>query len=415
MNNLQLKQVPITRTGMLIRKPVADVFGAFVDPEITTKFWFTKSSGWLEAGKQVRWDWEMYGISVPVTVKTIEPNKRIVVEWPGYSGHTTVEWVFAPQKDGTTFVSITEAGFSGDGDELVKQVTDSTQGFSLVLAGLKAFLEHNVRLNLVADRYPKGIEEHKPAEKTSWEMFFDGHAPVYDENEFTKNTVREVDFLLEELGLAPGCSILDVGCGTGRHSIELSKRGYAVTGLDLSSEMLARAASAAKTADVHVEWIHSDAAKFSFPQKFDAAICLCEGAFGLLGPGDDPIDQPLSILRNISRSLKPQAKVVFTVLNGAAMLRRYQNKDVAEGRFDPLTIVESSEHPPREGMPAVAVRERGFVPTELMLLFRMAGMSVVNMWGGTAGNWGRRTLDLDEVEIMIVARKTAEAEAAEHH
>jgi len=71
-----------------------------------------------------------------------------------------VEWVFSPQKDGTRFVGITEAGFTGAGDELVKRVTDSTQGFSLVLAGLKALLEHNVRLNLVPDRYPKGIEEH---------------------------------------------------------------------------------------------------------------------------------------------------------------------------------------------------------------------------------------------------------------
>ena len=160
MDNLQLKQVPITKTGMLVRKPVADVFEAFVNPDITTKFWFTKGSGRLEVRKQVQWDWEMYDISVAVTAKTIEPNKRIVIEWPGYSGPTTVEWMFEPQKDGTTFVSITEAGFTGDGDELVKQVTASTQGFTLVLAGLKALLEHNVRLNLVADRYPKGIEEH---------------------------------------------------------------------------------------------------------------------------------------------------------------------------------------------------------------------------------------------------------------
>jgi uncharacterized protein YndB with AHSA1/START domain len=160
MDNLRLKQVPITKTGMLIRKPVADVFEAFINPEITTKFWFTKSSGRLEAGKQVQWAWEMYDVSAPVTAKAIEPNKRILIEWPGYSGPTTVEWIFAPQKVGTTFVSITEAGFTGDGDELVKQVTDSTQGFTLVLAGLKALLEHNVRLNLVADRYPKGIEEH---------------------------------------------------------------------------------------------------------------------------------------------------------------------------------------------------------------------------------------------------------------
>jgi uncharacterized protein YndB with AHSA1/START domain len=160
MDNLQLKQVPIAKTGMLIHKPVADVFEAFINPDITTKFWFTKSSGRLEAGKQVHWDWEMYGISIPVTAKVIEANKRIVIEWPGYGSPTTVEWIFAPQEDGTTFVSITNAGFTGDGDALVKQATDSTQGFSLVLAGLKALLEHNVRLNLVADRFPKGIEEH---------------------------------------------------------------------------------------------------------------------------------------------------------------------------------------------------------------------------------------------------------------
>jgi len=160
MDNPQLKQVPVAKTGMLIRKHVSDVFEAFVNPDITTKFWFTKSSGRLEPGKQVQWEWEMYGISVPVTAKAIEPNKRIIIEWPGYRSPTTAEWTFAPQDDGTTFVRITEAGFTGDGDELVKQVTDSTQGFSLVLAGLKALLEHNVRLNLVADRYPKGIEDH---------------------------------------------------------------------------------------------------------------------------------------------------------------------------------------------------------------------------------------------------------------
>ena len=159
MNNLQLKQIPVMKTGMLIRKPAAEVFEAFVNPDVTTKFWFTKSSGKLEAGKQVQWDWEMYGISIPVRVKSVEPHKRILIEWPGQKGPTLVEWVFTPCADGT-FVRITNSGFVGDGDELVRQVTDSTQGFSLVLAGLKALLEHNVRLNLVADRYPKGIEEH---------------------------------------------------------------------------------------------------------------------------------------------------------------------------------------------------------------------------------------------------------------
>ena len=244
--------------------------------------------------------------------------------------------------------------------------------------------------------------------KTTWERFFAAHAPIYEQNVFTKNTVQEVDFLLDELHLPPGGSVLDVGCGTGRHAIEPAKRGYAVTGLDLSSGMLSRAAAAAKAENVHVEWVHSNATRFTFPGKYDAAVCLCEGAFGLLGQSDDPIDQPLSILCNVSRSLKPQAKAVFTVLNAADMLRKYQNKDVAEGRFDPLTMVESGEYSPQEGLPSVAVRERAFVPTELVLLFRIAGMSVLDIWGGTAGNWGKRPLDLDEIEIMIVACKSSE-------
>jgi cyclopropane fatty-acyl-phospholipid synthase-like methyltransferase len=89
--------------------------------------------------------------------------------------------------------------------------------------------------------------------KTTWERFFDAHAPIYDLNGFTKNTTKEVDFLIEELALPPGGSVLDVGCGTGRHSIELAKRGYAVTGLDLSTEMLARATEASKAAKLNVE------------------------------------------------------------------------------------------------------------------------------------------------------------------
>ena len=159
MHNPQLKQVPIAKTGMLIRKPVADVFDAFINPDVTTKFWFTKSSGRLEVGKQITWEWEMYGVSTQVTAKAIEPNKRILIEWESYSGPANVEWKFAPQKDGTTFISIMESGWTGNGDELVKYATDSTKGFSLVLAGLKALLEHDVRLNLVADCFPEGIKE----------------------------------------------------------------------------------------------------------------------------------------------------------------------------------------------------------------------------------------------------------------
>ena len=158
MDDLRLLKVPVAKTGMLIRRPVADVFDAFVDPAITTKFWFTRSTGRLEVGRPVEWYWDMYGVSTRVVPQTLEPNRRILVEWSGAAGPTTVEWTFTPRDDGTTFVAIANSGFVGDGDALVQQVADSTQGFAIVLAGLKALLEHDVRLNLVGDRYPPGID-----------------------------------------------------------------------------------------------------------------------------------------------------------------------------------------------------------------------------------------------------------------
>jgi uncharacterized protein YndB with AHSA1/START domain len=147
------------KAAMLIRRPVAEVFEAFVDPAITSQFWFTRGSGRLEPGKQVRWEWEMYKVSADVSVKAVEPNKRILLEWSAYGTPTTVEWIFTPRADGTTFVSITNAGFTGDADVVTGQVVSSTEGFTLVLAGAKALLEHGVRLNLVADRFPADVEE----------------------------------------------------------------------------------------------------------------------------------------------------------------------------------------------------------------------------------------------------------------
>ena len=164
MGSLQLQRAPVAKTGMLIRRPVARVFEAFVDPAVTTRFWFTKSSGRLEAGRQVTWEWEMYGASTQVAVKAVEPNKRIVIEWDGYSGRTTVEWKFAAHANDSTFVSITESGWTGSGDELVAYALESTGGFTWMLAGLKAFLEHGIELNLVADRFPKGPGEPYPDE-----------------------------------------------------------------------------------------------------------------------------------------------------------------------------------------------------------------------------------------------------------
>jgi uncharacterized protein YndB with AHSA1/START domain len=133
------------------------VFEAFVEPAITSKFWFSRGSGKLEAGKTVRWDWEMYGFSVDARVKALEPNKRILVEWSAYGMPTDIEWVFTARRDGTTFVSITNSGFGGSPQEIASNAVGSTEGFSFVLAGAKALLEHNVLLNLVPDRFPDGL------------------------------------------------------------------------------------------------------------------------------------------------------------------------------------------------------------------------------------------------------------------
>jgi uncharacterized protein YndB with AHSA1/START domain len=147
----------VAKAEMLIRSPVSTVFEAFVDPAITSKFWFSRGSAKLRTGQSVRWDWEMYGFSAEVRVKALEPNRRILVEWSAYGAPTDIEWVFTARPDGTTFVSITNSGFAGSPQEIANLAVGSTEGFSFVLAGAKALLEHGVLLNLVPDRFPDGL------------------------------------------------------------------------------------------------------------------------------------------------------------------------------------------------------------------------------------------------------------------
>ncbi len=240
-----------------------------------------------------------------------------------------------------------------------------------------------------------------------WQDFFDYHAPRYLENPFTKDTLAEVDFLVEELNLPPGGSILDVGCGTGRHAVELARHGYRMTGIDISDGMLEQGARAAKEAGVEVEWVHADAARYTPAHTFEAAICLCEGAFSLLSMADDPREHDRAILQMVHAALIPSAPFILTLPNGLQKIRRFTQEDVEFGRFDPLTVVETytvTVEDPR-GHREVHAREKGYLPAELRQLLEQTGFEVLHLWGGTAGNWGRRPIELDEIEIMAVARR----------
>ncbi len=143
---------PVATAGMLIRRPVGEVFEAFVDPALTSRFWFTRGSDRLEPGTQVRWDWEMYGVGTDVRVKAVEPGRRILIDWDIADDPTEVEWLFE-DRDGAAFVTVENRGFD-DSAAGVAKALDSTGGFVLVLAGAKIWLEHGIEPRFVLDRHP---------------------------------------------------------------------------------------------------------------------------------------------------------------------------------------------------------------------------------------------------------------------
>ncbi|QQQ28640.1 SRPBCC family protein [Chryseobacterium indoltheticum] len=136
---------------MLIRKPIQEVFEAFINPEITTNFWFTKSTGKLEEGKTITWEWEMYGAKSEVKVLLVIPNQLIKTEWGLFSNN--VDYEFKEMEKGT-LVIIKSYGYSETGDELLSVINDNTGGFTTVLDGCKAYLEYGINLRLIEDKFP---------------------------------------------------------------------------------------------------------------------------------------------------------------------------------------------------------------------------------------------------------------------
>jgi uncharacterized protein YndB with AHSA1/START domain len=156
----QLTNAPSVDVGVLIRRPPHDVFEALADPSITTRFWYTKSTGRMTGGAQLTWEWEMSGASGKVWVEEVQADRRIRFSWEGYdpSHPTTVEFQFIPHEKDTTYLRITETGFTGDAATQVSRALESTAGFTFLLSSLKAALEHDITLRVTMDAHPPNLQ-----------------------------------------------------------------------------------------------------------------------------------------------------------------------------------------------------------------------------------------------------------------
>jgi len=145
----------------------------------------------------------------------------------------------------------------------------------------------------------------------------------YADEPYTQNTEKEVDFVVDVLGGDVGKSILDVGCGNGRHTLELARRGYDVTGIDLSTSMLTQAKKITQQESLSLHLKHMDARRMNFEQPFGAAIMLCEGGFSLMET--DEMDE--EILQSVFRALKPNGILIMTAPNALFMLSQKSNRN----------------------------------------------------------------------------------------
>ena len=118
--------------------------------------------------------------------------------------------------------------------------------------------------------------------KQWYEELFENYGQKYDNEVFVQGTIGECDFFEKEIHKNKETKILDIGCGTGRHSIELSKRGYSITGIDLSESLLNRAREKAVEQNLSIDFQKHDARKLPFSNEFDLVIMMCEGGFPLL-------------------------------------------------------------------------------------------------------------------------------------
>lgn len=240
-----------------------------------------------------------------------------------------------------------------------------------------------------------------PAPDHWFEPLADHLGDAYLRYSFTRGTAQEAGFLVDELHLAPGTRVLDVGCGPGRHAHALAALGVEVVGVDISQRFVDLAT---RDAPPGATFVRADARALAFDAEFDAAISLCQGAFGLAGGPGAPLDADGDVLAGIARALRPGGVTAVSAFSAYFQVRWLDDTDTFDAESGVNHEVTEVRDP--SGAPATAdLWTTCFTPRELRLLAGRAGLEVTALWSVTPGAYRRDRPTIDSPEFLLVARR----------